>query len=547
MFPLRLNHLFPPLTFLGQKLSGTLQRFLRLLIGRGCAGHKTFNVAQFARAIQQQSLRIAVMEEETIEIPEDGQPEDNKNTCKDNVLVVFEDICPQHLDELAGRHASDSDAIIATILDQQERGVQYPRRNRSKKRKRDDDDGDKSEDQSSAIKARIDDPEYHGRMRHTKYKDMATLLISQDFPTIPKNTIRNKLLAENGSSVFRTYNAIDDAIRTWDDASPAWQPKKAVTKPIARYSRGTIADLPRDDLTAEEKAALDEFLAARDVKTGKDAEQEVAAAELLNVEQAKANREMAECGCCFEEFPLNRMVHCEGEDVHWFCRGCMKQQAETTIGYAKYELTCLSMDGCTSGFSTMQRRAFLDTKLQIALDRIEQQAMLQMAGIENLESCPFCPFAMEYPPVEENKEFRCANSDCEIISCRLCRKKTHIPKTCAEAAVEEGHSARHTIEEAMSEAVIRKCNKCSNPFIKQDGCNKMMCTRCRTIQCYVCRQTVQDYTHFNDANRGGKQGQCPLFDSTEERHQNEVRHAEEETRAKVAKDNPELVIPDLPL
>lgn len=79
----------------------------------------------------------------------------------------------------------------------------------------------------------------------------------------------------------------------------------------------------------------------------------------------------------------------------------------------------------------------------------------------------------EYPSLELEKEFRCLKPDCKMVSCRACRKETHIPKTCEEAALETGHSARHTIEEAMSAALIRKCNKCSAPFIKENGCNKV--------------------------------------------------------------------------
>jgi TRIAD3 protein (E3 ubiquitin-protein ligase RNF216) len=176
-----------------------------------------------------------------------------------------------------------------------------------------------------------------------------------------------------------------------------------------------------------------------------------------------------------------------------------------------------------------------------ALELIEQEEVLRLAGIENLESCPFCPYAAEYPPVEENKEFRCENPDCLLISCRLCRQETHIPKACEEAARERGHSARRVIEEAMSAALIRKCNKCGTPFIKENGCNKMTCTRsgCRNVQCYVCSKSC-DYNHFDDASRGGKKGNCPLFDNVEDRHKNEVHTAEALARQQVAEENPEV-------
>lgn len=67
----------------------------------------------------------------------------------------------------------------------------------------------------------------------------------------------------------------------------------------------------------------------------------------------------------------------------------------------------------------------------------------------------------------------------------------------------------------------------------------MTCTRdgCRNVQCYVCSKSC-DYAHFDDSTRGGKKGNCPLFDSVEERHQGEVHAAEEEARKKVAERNP---------
>lgn len=69
----------------------------------------------------------------------------------------------------------------------------------------------------------------------------------------------------------------------------------------------------------------------------------------------------------------------------------------------------------------------------------------------------------------------------------------------------------------------------------------MVCTRggCRNIQCYVCGKSCE-YAHFNDVTRGGKEGNCPLFDNVEKRHEDEVRQAEEEARNQVAEENPDV-------
>lgn len=163
-----------------------------------------------------------------------------------------------------------------------------------------------------------------------------------------------------------------------------------------------------------------------------------------------------------------------------------------------------------------------------------------MAGIENLASCPFCPYAAEYPPVEVNREFRCQAPDCEKVSCRLCKLESHIPKSCEEHLRDNGLSARRQIEEAMSAALIRKCNKCSTPFVKEDGCNKMTCMAagCKNVQCYICSLSCT-YDHFDDKQRGGKAGNCPLFESVEERHNTDVGKAEKEALEKIRAEHPE--------
>ena len=243
--------------------------------------------------------------------------------------------------------------------------------------------------------------------------------------------------------------------------------KKRPSKPNPEWDGDAIASRIGGTLHPDQRAALLEELkvarqAGEALKLGLLSEKQRKQDEIDNFNKAVAEGTTSECECCCDEFPLNRMVHCNGDTLHWFCRNCARLNAETQIGLSKFELNCMSMDGCTAGFSKAQKDIFLDEKTEIALERIEQEAALRLAGIENLETCPFCPYAAEYPPVEQDKEFRCERPDCEIVSCRLCRRETHIPKSCAEVAAEEGHSGRRAIEEAMSAALIRKCNKCES-------------------------------------------------------------------------------------
>lgn len=174
------------------------------------------------------------------------------------------------------------------------------------------------------------------------------------------------------------------------------------------------------------------------------------------------------------------------------------------------------------------------------LERLQQQDEIRLADLDDLTSCPFCDFAAICAPVEEDREFRCANPDCEKVSCRLCKHETHIPLSCEAYAKDNKVNIRHAVEEAMTEALVRSCHKCQNKYIKEFGCNKMMCTRCSSIQCYVCSKdiTKDGYAHFNESARGGRPGQCPLFDNTEQRHDEDVKKAEQKALEKVRAENP---------
>lgn len=59
---------------------------------------------------------------------------------------------------------------------------------------------------------------------------------------------------------------------------------------------------------------------------------------------------------------------------------------------------------------------------------------------------------------------------------------------------------------------------------------------------YVCSQSVRDYEHFSDDPHNRK---CPLHDNTLERHDQEVKKAEEEALKKLRAEHPELAEEDL--
>lgn len=164
---------------------------------------------------------------------------------------------------------------------------------------------------------------------------------------------------------------------------------------------------------------------------------------------------MKECGCCFTDYPLNRMVHCNTDDPHFFCYSCMQNWVGSEMGQGRCRPKCFTTDGCSDDFSRAQLQASLDPKILERLEKLQQLEDLRAANIDGLEQCPFCDYQEICDPVEVDREFRCG--DCKVVSCRLCRHESHTPLTCEQATKDRKGNVRHEIEEHMTEALIRTC------------------------------------------------------------------------------------------
>ncbi|KAH8593523.1 hypothetical protein B0O99DRAFT_215494 [Bisporella sp. PMI_857] len=477
----------------------------------------------------------------------DEQDDARREQCIDAVVECLPDICRDFVYGLYHTISKDQNFLVAHILDQPD----YPRAQdvqNALKRKRNPGLIDSEDDEEILHK-------YEAKGRVAGPQAYIRKILGSEFPQIPMKYI-DACLKTSGGTLFSAYRVLEEADRTFDPNKPTYIRIKS-----RKIATDEFLDDNLDNLIAksplEEQEVLRELQVSRRVRWKADEKREEERLHILaeeaNCVRAQAEGAMRDCGCCFGDYPLNRMVHCDNdEELHFFCRDCAQRNAETEIGNSRYELKCMDTSGCVAGFSMEQRSLFLDAKTTIALERIHQETELRMAGIENLASCPFCTYAAEYPPVEVNTEFRCQKPDCKKVSCRLCNLESHVPKSCEENAKENGLSVRRQIEEAMSEALIRRCNKCQTPFVKTDGCNKISCTAkgCGNVQCYICSANCtgpNGYSHFNDPHRGGKPTNCPLFDQkgVEVRHSDEVEKAQQKARAKVLAEHPDVTQEDL--
>lgn len=93
--------------------------------------------------------------------------------------------------------------------------------------------------------------------------------------------------------------------------------------------------------------------------------------------------------------------------------------------------------------------------------------------------------------------FRCRSPSCHRTSCLKCHKAWHDPHICHESAT---LSLRTTVEAARTAALKRTCPRCGLGFVKDSGCNKMVCV-CGYTMCYICRQGLGRKAPTTDALR----------------------------------------------
>ncbi|KAF4163746.1 hypothetical protein CNMCM6936_000278 [Aspergillus lentulus] len=433
------------------------------------------------------------------------------------IMELFPDICHEYLEGLLSRYAGNmsraeanvtSEKVVATkeiVVEAILANPSYPKRKQLKRKREETKDDDKDKKWTSI--------NHDGELW---YQEAATYLLGDMFPFVPDSYIR-QILREK-KNLFSACQALSTAENA---PAPTRRPYDKLKRARVRRHRDIRLDIYNHPAYGElQMEAKDAKL-----KLAKDAE-------LIHDQKRQEEAERR-----------NQEQHARAGtlNVHFFCFSCIRKSAETQIGLMKYQLQCFDTSGCQAGFPRSDIKDVLGSSMMAKLDALQQQDEISRASIEGLESCPFCEFKAICPPVEEDREFRCCNPSCEVVSCRLCKDVTHVPKTCEEAKKDRGVSERHLVEEAMSEALIRNCPRCKIKIVKEFGCNKMTCPSCRCCMCYLCKKDItrEQYAHF-----GYGPNACTVEDDPT-RGQIEVEQAQKKTIEEIRAENPGLTSEEL--
>ena len=370
------------------------------------------------------------------------------------------------------------------------------------------------------------------RPKNDTYLKDATILIAKHFPHVPTHFVDH--VVKDKKSIFDAYVTIHDLEDRYYDLQPRPYPRRKQAR--VELEKKYMLKVSERRIPAEYANRVNELQAAKQSvarETIKDAAKKAKEeAEAANLAEHIESGAIMECLCCYDaETPLNRVVPCTAEVPHNFCFTCVEGLADTQVGLLKYEMLCMDSSGCTATLSHEDVGRAIPITTFDRLELNQQQAEIMAANIEGLEQCPSCDYKAICGELKEEPVFYCQNPECSRASCRSCKKDDHTPLTCAEADTDRILSARHLIEEARSQAIIRTCRKCKAPILKEYGCNKMTCSRCSSLFCYNCNEDITHLTPNPYSHFGTK---CVLYDQPQggDRHEKEANEAEKDAISK---------------
>lgn len=308
---------------------------------------------------------------------------------------------------------------------------------------------------------------------------------------------------------------------------------RPVPRPLKKSRKRTVqaSVIDPEDITC--KRLHDEFIFLQWWRKQNIDEEARKKAYEVYLKECEANRLLLECECCYTENLPEETIQCAGG--HLFCKTCAQRYVESRLAgdTGVPQLRCPSTDGCQALLTRSELLRVLSQDLYDKYEKLLEKASIEAVklhgGLEGLEQCPFCDFAMEMNlPPEENRIFVCLNEQCGKESCRLCKEENHIPFPCEKKEKKAQTSYRLTMEESMTDALIRECPTCKEKgvvsrFVKETGCNKMTCPKCKGWVCYQCCAAIPKkvgYGHFcqharNPGQKCKKCDKCDLWTGSE--------------------------------
>ena len=193
---------------------------------------------------------------------------------------------------------------------------------------------------------------------------------------------------------------------------------------------------------------------------------------------SEAGQTQVVCGICLcdidDTTDLYRLACCG----HTYDKSCVIQQLKS----AEFPLKCAT-EGCEELLVLKDFQNLLSEKerKKLAISALDEYVK------KNHEVVKYCPTAdcdMVYRVSTEGRRFTCCACLAEI--CTYCQVQWHNGLTCS--MFKSGKQVEGRLEEWMMQdpSNRKNCPKCKTPIEKNEGCNHMTCSGCKSHMCWLC-------------------------------------------------------------
>ena len=237
------------------------------------------------------------------------------------------------------------------------------------------------------------------------------------------------------------------------------------------------------------------------------------------------------CKVCCENYKHNDLIKCSSatcDNEHLTCKNCMKGyiSSQITSNIGTYECMFNKSDKCNGEYSI----PIIDTifeKFNVGMAESDEKKpeikaqWIELVNITNLYKmanicddyiiCPLCRkwgCIFEPNPLAYNNIYiNCHH--CKLKWCNTCKREEHGNDSCYKLNFKEGETEEKRIsiidfmiQDIISKALTHKCSTCGCAYIKEEGCNLMVCAHCSGMTCYLCNTKLYykegkgKYWHF---------------------------------------------------
>lgn len=241
------------------------------------------------------------------------------------------------------------------------------------------------------------------------------------------------------------------------------------------------------------------------------------------------------CKVCCDEIPNKDLIRCSNvdcENKHLVCHDC-------TLGH----INSLMTDGIGSNICMFDKNekcggSYKNSDIAKVIEKPEilekWNELIDIADILKLASiCDdylICPLCCKWGCIFEvpagiSGRFYISCGRCKEQWCNICKRRAHGNSSCYQLNFSNDENEKrkeeiidHMIQEIITKTLTHCCSSCGCAYIKEEGCNLMMCPNCDGLSCYICGMRLYiknntKYWHFSGHELSDPNATCELWNN----------------------------------